>query len=176
MKRKIGELRNVPIVEGDKNLVRGGVEIHINDLQNKDSSSGGSSKYAPRYFSIDWDKCSDGWKYILSDYYLIDGSSYHRTIAFNATVKVYINEEYMIGASAGINSTTEDIVAFSYIPVSMPNYIQEAVGLSYQMPFNIKDLIEFINIVIKDVLNLDIQPISMEGITEITEEEYYKID
>lgn len=24
MKRKIGELRNVPIVEGDKNLVRGG--------------------------------------------------------------------------------------------------------------------------------------------------------
>lgn len=41
MKRKIGELRNVPIVEGDKNLVREGTEIHINDLQSKGSSGGG---------------------------------------------------------------------------------------------------------------------------------------
>lgn len=41
MKRKIGELRNIPIVEGDKNLVREGTEIHINDLQSKGSSGGG---------------------------------------------------------------------------------------------------------------------------------------
>lgn len=40
MKRKIGELRNIPIVEGDKNLVREGTEIHINDLQSKGSSGG----------------------------------------------------------------------------------------------------------------------------------------
>ena len=41
MKRKIGELRNIPIVEGDKNLVREGTEIHINDLQSKGGSDGG---------------------------------------------------------------------------------------------------------------------------------------
>lgn len=45
MKRKIGELRNIPIVEGDKNLVREGTEIHINDLQSKGSSGGGGILY-----------------------------------------------------------------------------------------------------------------------------------
>ena len=44
------------------------------------------------------------------------------------------------------------------------------------MPFDIDDLIEFINKLIREAISLDIEPISMEGITEITEEEYYKID
>ena len=51
MKRKIGELRNIPIVEGDKNLVREGTEIHINDLQSKGSS--GSSDNAVYYKPIE---------------------------------------------------------------------------------------------------------------------------
>ena len=50
MKRKIGELRNIPIVEGDKNLVREGTEIHINDLQSKGSSGEGSSRV--EYYKI----------------------------------------------------------------------------------------------------------------------------
>lgn len=52
MKRKIGELRNVPIVEGDKNLVREGTEIHINDLQSKGSSSGDGGIMEVEYLYI----------------------------------------------------------------------------------------------------------------------------
>ena len=58
----------------------------------------------------------------------------------------------------------------------MSDYLQEAFGVQYQMPFDIDDLIEFINKLIREAISLDIEPISMEGITEITEEEYYKID
>lgn len=54
MKRKIGELRNIPIVEGDKNLVREGTEIHINDLQSKESSSSGGSKM--EYYKLNKEK------------------------------------------------------------------------------------------------------------------------
>lgn len=101
---------------------------------------------------------------------------YRETIAFTSTIKIYIDGNYIIGSSIGVNAPNEDIMAFSYLPVSMPDYIQEIFGVQYQMPFNINDLIEYINMIIKVVLNLDIEPISMEGITEITEEEYYKID
>lgn len=59
MKRKIGEIYNKPIVEGDKNLVREGTEIHINDLQSN-SSSGGGSKV--EYWGIS-DKYNHGAKF-----------------------------------------------------------------------------------------------------------------
>lgn len=170
MKRKIGEIYNKPIIEGDINLKTPN-EIHKSEL----SSDGGSSsnKYAPRYFSIDWDKCSDSWKYILSEYNVIEETSYYRSIGFSATVKSYRDGNYIIGSF--YTSDAEEIKAFSYLPLRMSDFIQEAFGVQYQMPFNINDLIEFVNKVIKDGLNLDIEPISMEGITEITEEEYYTI-
>jgi hypothetical protein len=53
MKRKIGELRNIPIVEGDKNLCKRGTEIHINDLQSKGSSGGGDSKHRTEYYKTE---------------------------------------------------------------------------------------------------------------------------
>ena len=146
----------------------------INEIKTKGSSSGGSSKYAPRYFSIDWDKCSDSWKYILSSYDQINGVSYYDTIGFSATVKSSVSGDCII--SVGWHSPIENIIAFSYMPVNMPNYIQEECGVEYQMPFNFNDLIEFINRLINEMLNLGIEPILMEGITEITEEEFYKMD
>lgn len=188
--KKIGEIKGVPVVEGNINEVTknqihykedsGSIQLSKRGNDNKlnsitgSSSDGSSSKYAPRYFSIDWDKCSNSWKYILSDSYKIEGISYYLVIGFSATTKCCINGDYLISANNG--SSEEETIAFSYIPLIVPNYAQEIFGTQYQMPFNINDLIECINIVIKDVLNLDIEPISMEGITEITEEEYYKID
>lgn len=56
MKRKIGELRNIPIVEGDKNLVREGTEIHINDLQSSGSSGGGGKM---EYYKLNKEKYGD---------------------------------------------------------------------------------------------------------------------
>lgn len=49
MKRKIGELRSIPIVEGDKNLVKKGVEIHINDMNNGSSSGTTNEKEVVYY-------------------------------------------------------------------------------------------------------------------------------
>ena len=186
--KKIGEIKGIPVVEGNINEVtknqihykEGGGSIQLSKRGNDNklnsvtgSSSGSSSKYAPRYFSIDWSKCSESWKYILSTEH-IDGMIYANTIGFVATIKTNSDTGYIIGT--GSYDPYDRNIAFSYIPVSMSDYVQEALGIQYQMPFNINDLIEFINKLIKDVMNLDIAPISMEGITEITEEEYYKID
>lgn len=53
MKRKIGELRNKPIVEGDKNLVTKN-ETHISELQG--SNEGGSSGVKEYYYLFDANK------------------------------------------------------------------------------------------------------------------------
>lgn len=62
MKRKIGELYNKPIVEGDKNLVTKN-ETHISELQGNSNNEGGGSNS-----NIELTK----GKKILSEYYYFD--------------------------------------------------------------------------------------------------------
>lgn len=49
MKRKIGELRNKPIVEGDKNLVTKD-EVHIDELKNNGEGGSGGGELEGEYY------------------------------------------------------------------------------------------------------------------------------
>lgn len=178
MKRKIGELRNVPIVEGDKNLVRGGAEIHINDLKQSGSSSSNVSKYAPRYFSIDWDKASEDWRKLLS--IISDVVTNDSGIAMNiaSTYKIDDGNLYIISAYPVFNDgigSINNLIGFSYLPVYIDKVLVEAFGLSVKHGlYSFEDIIENISTILN---SMGIELIlSMEGITEITEEEYYKVD
>lgn len=168
MKRKIGELRNVPIVEGDKNLVREGTEIHINDLQSKGSSSGSSSKYAPRYYAIDWDKASEDWNKVLN--INIEDT---KTLVFTigATYKILTNYGYVIIQAYPNLVTNDKVTAFSMLPLGTTTSDLGNIFISN----NLKEGIITINNFFKKLLAIDIN-LTMEGITEITEEEYYKMD
>lgn len=171
MKRKIGELRNVPIVEGDKNLVREGTEIHINDLQSKgSSSSGSSSKYAPRYFSIDFEKANVDWQKLM----II--SSELLPFKMAASYKYFSSNEPIISANGYPETNNLTTYSFSYIPLCVNSEFINVFELNnIQEGFkSLEEVIHIINIIAPKVsfsINL-----SMEGITEITEEEYYKID
>jgi hypothetical protein len=170
MKRKIGEIYNKPIVEGDKNLVRGGAEIHINDLQTNNSSSGGSSKYAPRYFSIDWNKADEGWKYSLcADNIGLKISSISKN-----------NSDYgpCINTFGVYLDSYNDILAFCFQPLYISKQlIEEAFGITEVTGHidTIQDAIYLLNKLIS-IFNHQPYTLSMNGITEITEEEFYKID
>lgn len=167
MKRKIGELRNIPIVEGDRNLVRGGAEIHINDLQTNSSSSEGSSKYAPRYYAIDWSKCSVDWAVVMNGHESNNVVNY--SYCLPASYKINIMDGINIIISHGnyfkMNLNHYTIIAFSYIPICVSTMINNDVENIRIDTF--EDVIQNLN------TKLDL---SMEGITEITEEEYYKMD
>ncbi len=147
MKRKIGELRNVPIVEGDKNLVRGGAEIHINDLQSKEASSGNSSKYAPKYYSIERD-ISDEIKGFISQY--------------SSTIKQVYNGQAMINPSIFINQSDLTLIGFSFNPLHT-EILNAVVYVD-----SIEDFTALFGNEDADLL--------LQCIKRITEEEYYKID
>lgn len=174
MKRKIGELRNIPIVEGDKNLVRGGAEIHINDLQTNNSSSSNVSKYAPKYYSIDWSKASENWKYLLCSN--LDGACTQCTLFHVAsTLKVNMvgfDKPFIIASGPSINDNV-NIEAFSFLPVYIDDTSKDQSGGGFIMDgfLDIEKCIELLN-----SMQVTEYPITMEGITEITEEEYYKMD
>ena len=138
----------------------------INEIKTKGSSSGGSSKYAPRYFSIDWAKCSEEWLKVFD----IANDTYIGMQPF-ASVKVSHGEIVIISSYGTFSDAVSAVKAFSYIPCYAKN-----VGLPFNIPtdiFTFEQCIEVINSLLpmmgQSILTLD-------GITEITEEEYYKID
>lgn len=168
MKKRIGTIYNKPIIEGDINLKTPN-EIHKSELKGGgDNPSGGSvSKYAPRYFKIDWNKASKDWKGIITYYDSNNYSYYDRNIV--ASVKtgfepnIFIILPYILFEKSGL--AHYEIIAFSYIPNCIAsiqyNDLDKIKVCSFEETIDI----------LSDKLNL-----SMEGITEITEEEYYKID
>lgn len=102
MKRKIGELRNIPIVEGDKNLVREGTEIHINDLQSNDSSNGSSIKYVPKYYRFKEDTPDE----------------YTQMAVYGSTVKINRNGDISIECTFEIvGSSIIKALEFSFNPL-----------------------------------------------------------
>jgi hypothetical protein len=167
MKRKIGEIYNKPIVEGDKNLVRGGgAEIHINDLQTNNSSSSNVSKYAPKYYSIDWSKASEDWNKMLT-VNIEDLSTVFFTIG--ATYKLHGVDRGIVTYPC-ISEYPERLVAFSVLPL-----VYKADLGDIFISNNLKESIITLNDFFKTALGIDIN-LTMEGITEITEEEFYKVD
>ena len=142
---------------------------------------GGSvSKYAPRYFKIDWDKASKDWKYVLC----ID--NFDKSVGASTLM-------HTIGATYRSEFTTEGNVwsvvtaypfapiqskhyAFSYIPLFIDQFILDAYGIQAKAGFQaFEDIIKIMTSVLSIIHTRQFN-LSMEGITEITEDEYYKID
>lgn len=140
----------------------------IIDIGNSGSDGGVASQYAPRYFKIDWDKASEDWKYVLS----LDNSAKNLIFIISSSNKVNFEGYIHILAYPMTIDYVKNIIAFSYLPVAanIPNFHPQLTGI---IDFN--TLIEIVPNLLKIEAGLDVN-ITMEGITEITEEEFYKID
>ena len=135
----------------------------IKNIKGNGSSSGSYIKYIPRYFSVDWSKCSEGWLKIFES----NNNQYFFLQPF-ATVKC-VKDEMVIINAYGVSSDNVLLVkAFSYIPCCFKGDFIIHNGI-----FTFEQCIEAINIILS-TQNMPI--LTLEGITEITEEEYYKID
>lgn len=160
-RRKV--LNTLDISARDKNNV-------LNNMDKSSTNGGGGSKYAPRYFKIDWDKASEDWKYVLSLTKEIDGSN---TIALNiaSTYKISSVDNICITAYPFVN--IEDYTfEFTYIPIYVPKISKNIkTGI-----YSFEDIIQNLPIIFQELGIISNLNLSMEGITEITEEEYYKID
>lgn len=169
MKKRIGTIYNKPIIEGDINLKTPN-EIHKSELKGGgDNTSGGSvSKYAPRYFKIDWDKASKDWEYVLS----LHSSFENLAVIISSSNKLNINNSICITNYPMTMEYAKNIIAFSYLPVGA-DFSSLGAPLTGITDFN--NLIGLLPNLLKDFFGLDLN-FTMEGITEITEEEYYKID
>ena len=137
---------NIAYLNGAEGMIRRG------GASSGGSGESGGLKYPPKYYSIDWSVADEGWKSVLKG-----GSMPPTEIA--ATVK-----------SGGIitssdTSAPEYLEAFSFLPVGFQN----------RSTFDVT-LFETLELVI-DYFKTDFGiSISMNGIKEISEEEYYSFD
>lgn len=161
-KRKI--LSNFPITREDRN------KTLVGSMNTSNGGGGSVSKYAPRYFKIDWDKASKDWRYVFNSGY--DGKeSIFLALRIASTMKSNLELETIetaITASQGYEP-----YAFSYNVLYIPNNIKNNFGINYNF-CSFEQIIEVVNnlsVTLGSPINL-----SMDGITEITEDEYYKID
>ena len=177
MKKRIGTLYNKPIIEGDINLKTPN-EIHKNELKGGGNNpSGGSvSKYAPRYFKIDFSKAGTLWKEILgiSD---VDTAIEDSELMFTvgALYKIKVDNLVSIQGYPFINIDNDREYSFSYMPLFLPQTVAEAFSIKSLLTF--EDMLENICKILVENGKVEYdQVLSMEGLTEITEEEFYKID
>lgn len=189
--RKIGELKGKPIIEGNPNEIKNN-QIHykesegnINLSERKNgsletiiggSSGESSSKYAPRYFSIDFNVADEGWKYLLSIKDVMNPICQDNiTVNIGATYKIIIDEDNkMITAYPFFSNLLNSVTQFSYVPLYIPDGIAGSIGIKGGF-LTFEDIITNMPKVLIRVLEKEIT-LSMNGITEITEEEFYKIN
>lgn len=138
-------------------------------IEQSGESGGTASKYAPRYFTIDWDKADIGWRPLLG--FLNDeiNNEIYMYLSFAASVKIVFENRVVITSS--IPNGYEMVTAFSFIPLYAPTDI----GLGVDQIKTIEDYIIAAKFVLKNFVGVETN-LSMDGITEITEEEFYKID
>ena len=118
------------------------------------ASSGGSGessgglKYPPKYYSIDWSVADEGWTTVLTDGNL---NRIAATAKGGGVLAAYI--------------PPFDIEAFSFLPVGFQN------RSTFDVTFfeTLESVIDYI----KTVFGVTI---SMNGVKEISEEEYYSFD
>lgn len=149
----------------------------VNTIIDIGNSGGGSvaSQYAPRYFKIDWDKASEDWKYVLS---ITDINGMNTTpLTIGSSYKIVNGEGIaMVTAypfSQIINSAT---YSFTYIPTFISKLMIDSFHIEHNPGIQtFENLIIFMNKLMPIAAGINVN-ITMEGITEITEEEFYKID
>ena len=170
MKQKLMKaLNSLPMTIKDK-------EDFVNTIVDNCNKGGGGaavSEYAPRYFKIDWDKASEDWKIIVRGYTSNDHTYYTTCIANLIKLKIPYEDKNInlvitpMVSSNEMSQFIDYLIAFSYQPVlSLNEELTEGVNI---MTF--EENIEMINSNLGWKYNL-----TMEGIIEITEEEFYKID
>lgn len=155
-----------------KIFARNGINVKTVSSVSNGGGVSNSSKYAPRYFSIDFEKANDDWSKIMSAF--IDDGNFN-IFKIAASYK-YFSDKPIITSYGYPDTINSGPYSFSYIPL----YINEdIIGLldssNIQKGFkSLEEIIQIINIIAP---KFDFQiDISMNGITEITEEEFYKIE
>ena len=131
------------------------------------SGSGNISKYVPRYFKIDWDVADTSWGMLLS----LESKS----LSIASTCKIIIAYNNIVINTAGsMNNVTP--IAFSYLPIYVSQIVIDNYNLDIKagLKITIEEALEAVKAIL--VSNNVQVNLSMEGITEITEDEYYKID
>lgn len=151
----------------------------LNELSN--SNGGGSvSKYAPRYFKIDWDVASKDWEYVLHiDNFDKSVSASNLITSIGATYRTQIEAEvnyWDVVTAYPFTPIQSKFYAFSYIPLFISQVVINAYGIQAKAGFQtFEDIIKAMSSLLS--IKYDRQyNLSMDGITEITENEYYKID
>lgn len=173
MKRKIGEIYNKPIVEGDINLKTPN-EIHKSELGGGRTQDG--SKFKPRYFSIDFNITDEGWKYLLSvdvDNFIRDSNLAFTIGSTYKLIDVKDNLVY-IGAYPFMSLDGDRKFYFSYTPLYLDERSSGALNINKYGFLEFEDIIEIMPSLIETIFGKNIT-LSMNGITEITEEEFYTI-
>ena len=113
--------------------------------------SGSGLKYLPKYYSIDWSVADEGWSTVFTSVFM----SMVSTLKINGMIFAYTTND--------INA--EAIDAFSYLPVALKEH-----GASDTSFFEtLESVIDYENRALS-------ASISMNGIKEISEEEYYSFD
>lgn len=139
----------------------------LNKLADANGGGGSVSKYAPRYFKIDWDKASEDWKMVLT----LHSSFDNLTLIISSSQKLTFSGKEIIVNYPMTEEYYSFLRAFSFMPVYFSYSIEDITGGIKNFEEVIKILPELAKILGYPELNL-----SMDGITEITEDEYYKID
>lgn len=183
MKRKVGELNNIPIVEGDPNLLKpneilhkGGGQLSKRDntgeIKDLGSGDGGSGSQSYRYYEVkgyDEDACMyvgmivpHNVNYIIKDL-MID------------TEDLAVEHAYSLGAGLKY----KDITAFRYLDI--PTIANVSKGSDVQLGYisngsledRVMSLVETVGVPSESVQ--DIISTLQENFIEITKELYYSL-
>ena len=119
------------------------------------------------------EKASDGWKKVLT---FNDNNIDELRFNIVSTMKINFDDYGFIIVANGVYETHyEKIISFSYLPVYVSTKLMEELDIKTDISLyeELNDLLPIVN----NIISMQgYNNISMEGITEITEEEYYKID
>ena len=147
------------------------------DINNSEGCSS-VSKYAPRYFKIDFSKADALWKRILGS--ISNDEDYVKAIEIVYTVgalyKIKVDNLVSIQGYPFINIDNDREYSFSYMPLLLIKDMAEAFGMTTNL-LTFEDMLENIGKILaySDIIDSPMV-LSMDGLTEITEEEFYKID
>ena len=147
----------------------------LNSLAN--TNGGGSvSKYAPRYFKIDFSKAGSAWETILSITDIDDAvKDSDMMLTIGALYKIEMENHNVIYTYPFINIESNWKYSFSYMPLYVTEDIARQLGISSFLTF--EGMLENICKILVLLGKVDSDGVlSTDGITEITEEEFYKID
>lgn len=166
--RLLQAMKSLPMLAEDK-------EKFVNEIGNisNNGSGGTTSKYAPRYFTIDWSKADSNWERVL--WFEDTDTPLNQSNAFVCIASSYKHQGLITSHLTG-DKYDDSNISFSYIPLYVPEMVLTQFGIDAKPGIqSFEDIINLLNKILPLLLEEQIN-LSMEGITEITEEEFYNFD